>query len=240
MLHCTCNNYNSCRTPIYFNISYLLLQRKKHENDSTKNEHMLDSCDNLGLGKQEIYMNETMKSYPIVSNNHPLRNPIVNMLPKILPATLNPNASNTSKKTSTSNDDNNDKEDNNLQVTKEQTGTNKAYKNIHNSLKANAEEVKSSQTDKLQDKSNSKLNTVLTRSSKVSDNSPQISSGLRKTTPRLAKTRSAQNMKLMAQVLGSKSSSSCSTLKSKEKDNVDKTASDDCTVSKVVSSTLLH
>lgn len=210
---------------------------------------MLDSCDNLSLRKQGIYMNETMKSYPIVSNNHPLRNPIVNMLPKILPATLNPNASNTNKndtpdkRTSTSNDDNSDKEvlDDNLQTTtNEQTGTNKLYKNVRNSLKANAEEVKSTQTDKLEDKNNIKLNTILTKSSKASDNPPRISPGLRRTTPRLAKTRSAQNMKLMAQVLGSKSSSNCSTSKSKEKDNVDKTVSDDCTVSKVVSSTLLH
>lgn len=206
-------------------------------------KYVVDSCENLGLGKQGIYMNETMKLYPIVSNNHPLRNPIVNMLPKILPATLNPKALNTkkndtsNKRTSTFNDDNSDKEifDNNIQTTGEQTGTNKASKNVCNTLKINAEEIKSIQSDKLQDKNNTKLNTILTRSSKVSDNSPRISPGLRKTTPRLAKTRSAQNMKLMAQVLGSKSSSSCSNLKSKEKDNVDKTVSDNCTVSKVVS-----
>ncbi|XP_032663668.1 uncharacterized protein LOC116840701 isoform X2 [Odontomachus brunneus] len=215
---------------------YLNKQRKS-KNDSMNSKYVVDLCKDLGLGKQGIYMNETMKSYPIVSNNHPLRNPIVNMLPKILPATSNPKALNTKKndtldkRTSTFNDDNSDKEifDNNVQTTGEQTETNKAFKNFCNTLKINAEEIKSTQSDKLQDKNN----TILTRNSKVPDNSPRISPGLRKTTPRLAKTRSAQNMKLMAQVLGSKSSSSCSNLKSKEKDNVDKTASDNSTVSKV-------
>lgn len=201
--------------------------------------YMVDTCGNLSLGKQGIY--GTMKSYPIVSNNHPLRNPIVNMLPKILPATLNPktlnitkNDTSTQKRTSTFNDSNSDKEifDNNLQTTGEQIEINKVYKNVRNTLKINAEEIKSVSSDKLQDK-NTKLNTILTRSSKASDNSPRISPGLRKTTPRLAKTRSAQNMKLMAQVLGSKSSPSCTTLKSKEKDNVDKTAND-TTMTKVV------
>ncbi|EFN82283.1 uncharacterized protein LOC105185259 [Harpegnathos saltator] len=215
----------------------IYLSKKRHKNDLMKNEH--DSCSNLGLRKQGIYMNETIKSYPIVSSNHPLRNPIVNMLPKILPATLNPKASNSninkndaSNKKTAFNEDNNDREisDNNQQTNREQTETNKACRNFRDSLKITKESI---QTDKIQDKNNTKLNTISTRSSKVPDNLSHISPGLRKTTPRLAKTRSAQNMKLMAQVLGSKSSSNCSTLKPKEKDNVDKAVSDDCTTSKV-------
>jgi len=77
--------------------------------------------------------------------------------------------------------------------------------------------------------------------SQVSESLSQIStaSPIRKTTPRLAKTKSAQNMKLMAQALGSKSSSTSSTLKSKEKDNTDKNIDEHCVVSKVVSFNLL-
>lgn len=56
---------------------------------------------------------------------------------------------------------------------------------------------------------------------------------LRKTTPRLAKTRSAQNMKLMAQVLGSKGLSSCNALKSKDKHSIDKSSQKPSVLSKV-------
>ncbi|XP_014484271.1 PREDICTED: uncharacterized protein LOC106749390 isoform X2 [Dinoponera quadriceps] len=210
-----------------------LSKQKNRKSDSMKtNKHMFNSYGNLG--KQKVFMNETMKLYPIVPSNHPLRNPIVNMLPKILPTTSNPKDSNinmnaTCTKRTILGDNDKKVLDNNVETTEEQTGINK-YKTFHNLLKVNAEEIKSTQTDKLQDKSNAKLNNILTRSSKVSDNSPEISSGLRKTTPRLAKIRSAQNMKLMAQVLGSKN---CSTLKSKEKNSADKTVSGDCTVSKI-------
>lgn len=69
---------------------------------------------------------------------------------------------------------------------------------------------------------------MVVTSSQKSTGLPQI----RRPTPRLAKTRSAQNMKLMA--LGSKNSSSCNTLKSKEK-TTDKTADEHSAASKVVS-----
>lgn len=190
-----------------------------------------------------------MKSYPSIPNNHSLRNPVVNMLPKILPATSNPKTSSkidNSIKQSSKFDDSNDKKvyDNNIQNTevhKRKTAVYKAHANFC-SLKANTSDIKPVQGDKSQgDKNNTKLNTILTKSSKISKRS-QISSELpqiRKTTPRLAKTRSAQNMKLMAQALGSKNSSNCSSLKSKEKDVMDKNTDEHCSASKVVSCLIL-
>ncbi|XP_026670808.1 GON-4-like protein isoform X2 [Ceratina calcarata] len=89
------------------------------------------------------------------------------------------------------------------------------------------------QRDKIEKKIDEKLNEVqdlsrnsiidhsllLKKSSKVMQKLPR----LRSTIPRLAKTRSAQNMKLMVQVLGPKSLiSNCNTLKSKEKNDLDK------------------
>lgn len=193
-------------------------------------------------------MNAIMKSYPIVSSNHPLRNPVVNILPKILPA--NPKTS-TDKKDSfimkkniKLNDDNSEKQviDNNIQTTGMVARISKLNKNLH-SVKTTTADAKVMQMDKLSDeKNNTKLNNISVGNSKLSKDTSQISSGLpqiRKTTPRLAKTRSAQNMKLMAQVLGSKSSTNCNTLKSKEKDTMDKN-DEHCTVSKVVSSILFH
>lgn len=169
------------------------------------------------------------------------------MLPKILPATSNPKSSSkidNSAKQNSKFDDSGDKKvsDNNTQNTevhKRKTAVYKAHTNFC-SLKANTSDVKPvTQTDKLSDKNNTKLNTVLTRSSKTSKQSPQIlpeSPQIRKTTPRLAKTKSAQNMKLMAQALGSKNSSNCSILKSKEKDTIDKNINKHSSASKVVSS----
>jgi len=188
-------------------------------------------------------MNAIRKSYPNVSNNHPLRNPIVNILPKILPATLNPKIStidnNSAKQISKSNDSNNVKKllDNNVQITEEYMEKNKMHKSILNSLKADTVDIKATCTDKVSDKNDIKLNSILVSSSVVAKNSLQKSIGLpqiRRTTPRLAKTRSAQNMKLMAQALGSKNSSNCNTLKSKEK-NIDKAIGEHDTASKVVS-----
>lgn len=190
--------------------------------------------DSYKFGKQGITMSAIGKSYPCVSNNHSLRNPVVNMLPKILPATLNPKLSTTDKidnsaKNNSKLNVSEDKEvlDNDVQAVETPTETNKAHTNVHSNLKTNVTDMKETQTDK----SNAKLTTMLTRSAKVSQNLPQI----RKTTPRLAKTRSAQNMKMMAQALGSKPSSNCGALKSKEKDNTDKNVDEQCAISKVVS-----
>jgi len=189
-------------------------------------------------------MNAIRKSYPNVSNSHPLRNPIVNILPKILPATLNPKISSidnsSAKQISKSNDSDNVKKllDNNVQITEEYMEKNKTHKNVLTSLKADTADTKATRTDKVSDKNNVKLNPILVSSSVVAKNSLQKSTNglpqIRRTTPRLAKTRSAQNMKLMAQALGSKNSSNCNTLKSKEK-NIDKTIGEHDTASKVVS-----
>lgn len=191
-------------------------------------------------------MNGMTKLHPNVPNSHPLRNPVVNMLPKILPATLNPKASITNKMINNSNDQNpmfnDDKKMDDVQTTGTLIGMNRAHKTVHNSLKINTIDTKMVQADKLSDKNGAKPNTVLPKSSKMSKDMPQISPELpqvRKTTPRLAKTKSAQNMKLMAQALSSKSSSNCSTLKSKEKDNIDKMVNEQCAESKIVSSILL-
>lgn len=208
---------------------------------------MFNSYNNLSLEKEGTNMNVIMKSCPSISSNHPLRNPVVNMLPKILPATSNPKTSSKIDNSTKKNfklDDSGDKKvyDNNTQNTEthnRKTAVYKAHTNLCSS-KANTSDVKPMQTDRLTDKNDTKLNTVLTRSAKTSKESSQISSELpqiRKTTPRLAKTKSAQNMKLMAQALGSKNSSNCNTLKSKEKDTTDKNL-DDCSASKVVSSIL--
>lgn len=195
-------------------------------------------------------MKAIMKSYPSIPSNHLLRNPVVNMLPKILPATLNPKASskidNSTKKNCKfdSEDkkivDNTDHSIQNTETYKRKTAVHKEHTNSCSS-KVNTSDVEPIQTDTSLDKNNIKLNTVLTRSSKMSKESPQISPELpqiRKTTPRLAKTKSAQNMKLMAQALGSKNSLNCSTLKSKEKDAADKNIDEHCSASKVVSSIL--
>ncbi|KAG5313409.1 GON4L protein, partial [Acromyrmex insinuator] len=217
--------------------------QKEHKNDLTKSRYIFDSYSNLSLAKEGINMNAIMKSYPSIPNNHLLRNPVVNMLPKILPATLNPKASSkidNSTKKSCKFDSGEDKKivDNstqNTEIHKRKTAVHKGHTNSCPS-KANISDVEPIQTDKSLDKNNIKLNTVLTRSSKMSKESPQISPELpqiRKTTPRLAKTKSAQNMKLMAQALGSKNSFNCSTLKSKEKDAADKNIDEHCSTSKV-------
>ncbi|XP_070151329.1 uncharacterized protein Mute isoform X1 [Polyergus mexicanus] len=217
-----------------------LSNQKEYKNNSLKNNYIFDSNSNR---KQWINMNAIMKSYPTVSSNHPLRNPVVNILPKILPATVNPKTSITDKKDNYAikkntklNNDNSEKQiiDSNIQTTGMVTGISKPNKNLH-SIKTVA--AKMVQMDKLPDeqKNNTKLNNISAGSSKLSKDTSQITGlpHIRKTTPRLAKTRSAQNMKLMAQVLGSKSSTNCNTLKSKEKDTMDKNIDEHCTVSKV-------
>ncbi|XP_020294217.1 uncharacterized protein LOC109859914, partial [Pseudomyrmex gracilis] len=226
---------NKLKAPIDQPIELLPLRWRTYLNNQTeynnnlaKNNYMTDLCK---FAKQGIIMSAIGK-YPCVSNNHSLRNPIVNMLPKILPATLNPKLSTTDKIDNSAKKNpklniSEDKEvlDNNVQAVETCAETNEAHANVQSTSKTNATDMKETQTDK----STAKLNTMLTRSAKVSQNSPQI----RKTTPRLAKTRSAQNMKMMAQALGSKPSSNCGALKSKEKDNTDKNVDEQCAVSKV-------
>lgn len=215
-----------------------------------KSNYILSSSNNF---EKWINMNAIMKSYPSVSSNHPLRNPVVHILPKILPTTINPKISTdktnncTIKKNSNSIDDNDEKRiiDNNIQTAGERmiTEISKSNKNLH-SVKTVTIDAKM-KMDKLsnEQQNNTKLNNISAGSSKICKDTSQNMSGspqIRKTTPRLAKTRSAQNMKLMAQVLSSKSSANCNTIKSKEKDTTDKNIDERCTMSKVVSSILLY
>lgn len=229
-------------------ILYSLLQQKEYKNNWLKS--ILDSSSNFG---KWINVNAIMKSYPSVSSNHPLRNPIVNILPKILPATVNPKISTTDKTNNftikkNSKPINNSGEkriiDNNIQIAGIVTDISKSNKNL-DSVKTVATDAKVVQMDKSsnEQKSNINLNNISAENSKISKNTSQNISRLpqiRKTTPRLAKTKSAQNMKLMAQVLSSKSSANCNTLRSKEKDTTDKNIDEHCTMSKVVSSILLY
>lgn len=77
--------------------------------------------------------------------------------------------------------------------------------------------------------------TMLVEPEKTFDEKNDEGYKLRKTTPRLAKIRSAENMKIMAQVLGPKSgvSSTCSGAKNKSKQDSSKT-DDECSSSKGV------
>lgn len=231
-------------------ILYLLLQQKEYKNNLLKSNYILNSSSNFG--KQWININAIMKSYPSVSSNHPLRNPVVNILPKILPATVNPKISTTDKtnnftiKKKSKPIDSGEKRiiDNNIQIAGMVTDISKSNKNFH-SVKTVTTDAKVVQMDKLsnEQKNNINLSNISVGNSKISKDTSQNIPGLpqiRKTTPRLAKTRSAQNMKLMAQVLSSKSSANCTTLRSKEKDTTDKNIDEHCTMSKVVSSILLH
>ncbi|XP_018407103.1 PREDICTED: uncharacterized protein LOC108783115 [Cyphomyrmex costatus] len=214
--------------------------QKEHKNDLTKSKYIYDSYSNISLTKERMNMNTIMKSYSSIPSNHSLRNPIVNMLPKILPGTLSPKASskidNSTKRSCKFDSEDKNIIDNSRQNAETYKRKTTVYKKHSCSSKANTSDIELMQTDKSLDKSNIKLNPKLTKSSKMSEESPQISPELpqiRKTTPRLAKTRSAQNMKLMAQALGSKNSFNCNTIKSKEKDVTDKNIDEHCSASKV-------
>ncbi|XP_036147187.1 uncharacterized protein LOC105834196 isoform X3 [Monomorium pharaonis] len=228
----------------YMHPEYHMLAKQKEEKmNSAKSTYILDSY-NFFFEKQGIIMNSVIKSYPSIPNNHLLRNPVVNMLPKLSPAISNskalPKTDNLFKRSCKFNDTDGGKVlDNNIHDTEAHKRKTAAYK-VHTNFctsKVNISDVKPTQTDKLLDKNNTKLNTMLTKSSKISKKSPQIESPelpqIRRTTPRLAKTKSAQNMKLMAQALGSKNSSNCGILKSKEKDITDKNIDESSSTSKV-------
>lgn len=80
--------------------------------------------------------------------------------------------------------------------------------------KSNAQQKKDDEKSVSEDDTN---NTEAT-----SDGSSSVQ--LRKTTPRLAKIRSAQNMKLMTQISGPKSVSGCVSVKSRNKDESARTS----------------
>ncbi|XP_078042869.1 gon-4 like protein muscle wasted isoform X2 [Augochlora pura] len=205
--------------------------------DALKRKHILNSYNDLM--KKDDCVNGIAKIYTTISNIHPLRNPIVNMFPRILPAPANKKKSNDyiTKNNSYLNEKINSENSaklfsnesntvacNSNTVNKERTSQrNNSLKNAINteektkSLQKNEGEEDKEENDILAISATSKHSKFSKKSSGVIQELPQ----LRRTTPRLAKTRSAQNMKLMAQVLGSKGlSSSCSTLKSREKNDM--------------------
>lgn len=165
------------------------------------------------------------------------------MLPKILPANQKIISKNISKDNLCLNENTNSKILKNIS----NNVTNIELHNIHtlnkernNSLKImTSQEKKEKKIDgnefkKIQNDTNliSTHSKFRKKSSEIVQELPQ----LRKTTPRLAKTRSAQNMKLMAQVLGPKAlSSNNNTLKSREKNEIDTNLEKISTLPKIVS-----
>ncbi|KOX69503.1 GON-4-like protein [Melipona quadrifasciata] len=159
--------------------------------------------------------------------------PANNMLPKILPANNQKTTRNTLKDNlctnansevfkNIPNNGNNIKSHNIYVLNKERS--------LHhsNSLKiitTQEEKEKQKDTNELKEVQNDiSTNSISLKHSKFSKKSEIVQElpQLRKTTPRLAKTKSAQNMKLMAQVLGPKGLSNCNALKSREKNDVNK------------------
>ncbi|XP_043256320.1 GON-4-like protein [Colletes gigas] len=182
--------------------------------DLLKRKYILNLYNN-DIVKKDHFIN---KDYTSISNTHVLRKPVGNRLPKILP--VNTNQKNSNKYTLRSGSaclaENIDK-----------------YRAI--TQKEIEEEAKSNTVEE-QVKNTIPRNSLTPRQSKFSKKSSEMVQELpqlRKTTPRLAKTRSAQNMKLMAQVLGPKGlSSNCNTLKSKEKNDLEKNLEKISTLSK--------
>ncbi|KAI4502066.1 hypothetical protein M0802_002748 [Mischocyttarus mexicanus] len=181
-----------------------------------KHTNILNSFNDKSTIKSLI--NENFNTYPCVSRNHPLRNPVVNVLPKIMP-NLKPLSNNITTDNVLNVQGNSNSRITRLQQSSDTSNTRKLLsKNIENTddlTIGNKEEEQSGSINS----SNVEIKTtrVTQKSSEVLLRSPQI----RKTTPRLAKTKSAQNMKLMAQGLGSKNVSNCSNMKSRGKGDLD-------------------
>lgn len=181
------------------------------------------------------------RNHVSVSKAHILctQNPPINILPKILPA-------NTKPKTTTKNALKNNlctSGNINCEISKN-VSDNEVNIEIHNTHALNTDcslhrnnslKIITMQEEKEKKTDDSELkevrndvptNSITLKHPKFSKKSSEIVQELpqlRKTTPRLAKTRSAQNMKLMAQVLGPKGlSSNCNALKSREKNDIDK------------------
>ncbi|XP_015180544.1 PREDICTED: uncharacterized protein LOC107068544 isoform X2 [Polistes dominula] len=177
-------------------------------------------------------IHDNFNMYPCVSRNHPLRNPVVNVLPKIMP-NLKPSSNNittdnvlNAQGNSNSRITGSQQQSSNISNTRKLL--NKSTKNTGNSTIANKKEEQSESIES----SNAEIKTTTRatkRSSEVLLQSPQI----RKTTPRLAKTKSAQNMKLMAQGLGSKNVSNCGNAKSRGKGDLDTNLKSSSTLTKV-------
>ncbi|XP_076303648.1 gon-4 like protein muscle wasted [Lasioglossum baleicum] len=216
------------------------LNSTKQKIDALKRKHILNSYNDLM--KKDDCMNGIVKACTTVPIIHPLRNPIVNMFPRILPTPtrkknpppnkqttkntlyLNGNVNSENSAEVSSNESNTrggscNSDIVNTERTSQRTDPLKSEMYAEGKEKplGKNEEEKDSQNDEITISTTSKHSKFSKKASGVVQELPQ----LRRTTPRLAKTRSAQNMKLMAQVLGPKGlSSSCNTLKSREKSDM--------------------
>lgn len=195
--------------------------------DILKRKHILNSYNDTS--KIENLINDKFNLHPYVSKHHPLRNPIVNVLPKILPnpKLLSNNITTKSVQGKT-----------NIQTTRSQQSCD--IGNIRKVLSKSTENTDKHAIANKEDKQNESINSsnveikdtkITKKSNEALLQSPQI----RKTTPRLAKTKSAQNMKLMVQGLGSKNISNCSNTKSRGKGELEKNSECSPDSSKVVS-----
>lgn len=199
----------------------------------------------------------TNKNYTTISNAHFLRNPVVNVLPKILPANTNPKNLNKNilRDASPLNENINSEDlikvsNNKTNIISHNSDASKEHTPHCNTclkIVTTQEEVKektNSNELKVEVQNDILTNSFTSKQSKFSKKSPEMVQELpqlRKTTPRLAKTKSAQNMKLMAQVLGPKGlSSNCNTLKSREKNDLDKNLEKISTLSKTVSTIFIY
>ncbi|XP_076177842.1 gon-4 like protein muscle wasted isoform X2 [Ptiloglossa arizonensis] len=231
-------------------INFLSLEWQSYLNnteqkiDLLKRKHILNSYNDLM--RKDCFTN---KNYTTISNAHFLRNPVVNVLPKILPANTNPKNLNKNilRDASPLNENINSEDlikvsNNKTNIISHNSDASKEHTPHCNTclkIVTTQEEVKektNSNELKVEVQNDILTNSFTSKQSKFSKKSPEMVQELpqlRKTTPRLAKTKSAQNMKLMAQVLGPKGlSSNCNTLKSREKNDLDKNLEKISTLSK--------
>ncbi|CAK9806587.1 GON-4-like protein [Anthophora quadrimaculata] len=210
------------------------LNNSEQKIDLLKRKHILNSYNDFM--KKDCFINGN-RNYDAISDTNFSRNP-VNILPKPLPVNTNQTAANKN----ISKDISHTNENANSTILKNISNKETNYE-LHNSNVMNKERISHRNTSlkmiTMQDEKEEKVcgdglkeiqddvltNPIVSKHSKFSKKSEMIQElpQLRKTTPRLAKTRSAQNMKLMAQVLGPKGlSSNCNNLKSREKNDLDK------------------
>ncbi|XP_046823154.1 GON-4-like protein isoform X1 [Vespa crabro] len=193
------------------------LTNTKPKVDLLKSKRILNSYNDIS--KIENLINNNFYLYPYVSKHHPLRNPVVNVLPKIMPNSkllLNNIIARNVSHAQGKSDIHTAKSQQPCDISNTKKMINKSTENTDKSGIINKEDKQSESINSL----NVEIkNTKLTKkSSEALLQSPQI----RKTTPRLAKTKSAQNMKLMAQGLGSKNVSNCSNAKTRGKGDLEK------------------
>lgn len=207
--------------------------------------------------KKDCFKSGNNKNCAIVSNT-PLDNPVVNILPKIMPSTMNQKNSNQnlSKNTWCVNETTKSKdlskttniETSNMLRNFNVTNTERTS-SCNNSLKTTTlqdeggRNMRKNELTEINENDIVTTSSITSRDSKFSKKSQIVRElpQLRRTTPRLAKTKSAQNMKLMAQVLGPKGvSSNCSALKSREKNDSHKNLKRVSSLPKIVSLIILQ